>query len=95
VLQRALLERAIQSLTPGGLIAYVTCSPVSAETTEIVQQALDAHPGLVAVDTPAALAQVLGVEIPGCRRGTAVQLWTHRHATDSMFMQLLTTAKSG
>jgi len=95
VLQRALLERAVQSLTPGGLIAYVTCSPVSAETTEIVQQALDAHPGLVAVDTPAALAQVLGVEIPGCRRGTAVQLWTHRHATDSMFMQLLTTAKSG
>ncbi len=95
LLQRALLERAIQSLTPGGVIAYVTCSPVSAETTEIVQQAMESHPGLIAVDTPAVLAEVVGVEIPGSTRGTAVQLWTHRHGTDSMFIQLLSTPKSG
>ena len=26
----------------------------------------------------------------GAQRGTAVQLWPHRHATDAMFLQLLT-----
>jgi len=95
VLQKALLERAIELLAPGGVIAYVTCSPVTAETTDVVSAALSGHPELVAVDTPQALEEMLHRPVPGARRGTAVQLWTHRHGTDSMFIQLLTTAKSG
>jgi 16S rRNA (cytosine967-C5)-methyltransferase len=61
---------------------------VPAETTAVVAAALARHPGLEALDTPAALAAVSPVE--GTRRGTAVQLWPHRHGTDAMFVQLLT-----
>jgi 16S rRNA (cytosine967-C5)-methyltransferase len=77
------------------VIAYVTCSPVNAETTDIIAQALIDHANLVALDTPAVLEQCVGTEVPGARRGSAVQLWTHRHQTDSMFIQLLTTTKTG
>jgi 16S rRNA (cytosine967-C5)-methyltransferase len=87
-LQSRLLDAAIAALEPGGLLAYVTCSPVRAETTEIVAAALGRHPGLEALDTAEALAGISPAE--RTRRGTAVQLWPHRHGTDAMFVQLLT-----
>jgi 16S rRNA (cytosine967-C5)-methyltransferase len=87
-LQTWLLDAAVAALAPGGLLAYVTCSPVPAETTAIVAAALDRHPGLMALDTATALAAVSPAV--GTRRGTAVQLWPHRHGTDAMFVQLLT-----
>ncbi len=39
-LQRSLLHNAIRSTRPGGVIAYVTCSPHRRETTEIVDAVL-------------------------------------------------------
>lgn len=39
-LQRSLLHNAIRSTAPGGVIAYVTCSPHRRETTEIVDTVL-------------------------------------------------------
>lgn len=39
-LQRRLLEVAADSVRPGGIVAYVTCSPVVAETTEVVEAVL-------------------------------------------------------
>jgi 16S rRNA (cytosine967-C5)-methyltransferase len=90
VTQTRLLDAAVAALAPGGLLAYVTCSPVTAETEERVSDALDRHPGLEALDTTAVLAGITSGPLTGARRGTAAQLWPHRHGTDAMFVQLLT-----
>lgn len=44
-LQRALLATALASVLPGGVVAYVTCSPHRAETTEVVEHVLGRTPG--------------------------------------------------
>ncbi|WGD36361.1 transcription antitermination factor NusB [Lysinibacter sp. HNR] len=43
-LQDALLEAAVTALKPGGLLAYVTCSPHRAETRTVVNGMLKKHP---------------------------------------------------
>ncbi|MFD1720969.1 RsmB/NOP family class I SAM-dependent RNA methyltransferase [Amnibacterium endophyticum] len=88
-LQGVLLDAAVAATAPGGLVAYVTCSPVAAETTEVVSAALARHDRLRALPTTEVLERLAGVPLPGARRGTAAQLWPHRHATDAMFVQLL------
>lgn len=89
VLQAELLDAGLHALAPGGVLAYVTCSPVASETTAIIDQALSAHRDVVAIDTSAVLDSAAKSPIPRSSRGTAVQLWTHRHGTDAMFIQLL------
>ncbi|HHU38788.1 MAG TPA: rRNA cytosine-C5-methylase [Propionibacterium sp.] len=42
-LQRRLLATALESVRPGGVVAYVTCSPHRAETTEVVDHVLAAR----------------------------------------------------
>jgi 16S rRNA (cytosine967-C5)-methyltransferase len=76
-LQRELLEAALRLTRPGGVVAYVTCSPHPAETREIVAGAdlLDARP--------------LFPGVPHLGAGPAVQLWPHRHGTDAMFCAVL------
>lgn len=93
-LQTELLDAGLKALTPGGFLAYVTCSPVVAETTAIIDDALRRHPEIVAIDTARVLNQATTAPIPRSSRGTAVQLWTHRHGTDAMFIQLLQKAES-
>lgn len=88
-LQGELLESGLGALAPGGILAYVTCSPVVEETVSIVAAALDKNPGIEAMDTPAILDTIALCPVPGVSRGSAVQLWTHRHGTDAMFVQLL------
>jgi 16S rRNA (cytosine967-C5)-methyltransferase len=39
-LQRALLATALDSVRPGGVVVYATCSPVLAETVEVVDAVL-------------------------------------------------------
>lgn len=85
-LQGELLSAAMRAVRPGGVVAYVTCSPHLAETRAIVQGALAA--GAEAVDTRAVLERVApGTPLGGS--GSAVQLWPHRNGTDAMFVQLL------
>jgi 16S rRNA (cytosine967-C5)-methyltransferase len=84
-LQRELLGAALRAVRPGGLVAYVTCSPHIVEThvtaTESVRRApfdvelVDARPYLP--------------PMPRLGSGPAVQLWPHRHGTDAMFLALL------
>ena len=93
-LQTELLDAGLRALAPGGFLAYVTCSPVVAETTAIIDDALRRHPEIVAIDTAGVLNTATKVPIPRSSRGTAVQLWTHRHGTDAMFIQLLQKAES-
>jgi 16S rRNA (cytosine967-C5)-methyltransferase len=88
-LQTRLLDAAITALAPGGLLAYVTCSPHPAETREVVEAALARHPGLVALDTREIVQGIATADL-GAGVGPALQLWPHRHGTDAMFIQLLT-----
>ncbi len=88
-LQTRLLDAAIAALRPGGVLAYITCSPHAGETKAIVAQALRRHPGLRALDTQSVVRSI-AVEPLDLAPGMHVQLWPHRHGTDAMFIQLLT-----
>jgi 16S rRNA (cytosine967-C5)-methyltransferase len=93
-LQRALLDSAARACRPGGVVAYVTCSPHVAETRAVVDDAvragrrgrgptvevLDARPHVVGRD---------GAPLPELGDGPTVQLWPHVHGTDAMFIALL------
>ncbi len=83
-LQGELLDAAVGLLRPGGLLAYVTCSPHLAETAVPVLDVLRRHPGLTQVD-----ARPLLPGVPDLGDGPAVQLWPHRHGTDAMFLAVL------
>jgi 16S rRNA (cytosine967-C5)-methyltransferase len=82
-LQRRLLDSALASVRPGGVVAYVTCSPHTAETVDVVAAAARRDDVEVLPVAP------LFPEVPGLARGDAGQLWPHRHGTDAMFMALL------
>jgi 16S rRNA (cytosine967-C5)-methyltransferase len=65
---------------------YATCSPVLAETSEVVSAVLAWRTDAVLEDAAALLP-----EVPDCAGplpGT-FQLWPHRHGTDAMFGALL------
>ena len=91
-LQAKLLASAIASLKPGGLLAYVTCSPHAAETKAIVTSVLRKAVNIERMDTPAVLQSIVKepLDLP---HATHVQLWPHRHGTDAMFIQLLSKAQ--
>ena len=96
-LQRRLLASAIDHLAPGGVLAYVTCSPVVAETRSQVEGALRTLEGglLRELDARVAIAAATGTAPEEWGSGPAVQLWTHAHGTDSMFLALLTRDPAG
>lgn len=90
VLQRELLDSAIAALRPGGVLAYVTCSPHLAETVTQVLDAARRHP-VTLLDAPGVLAGY-GVEQSHSDAHPlpqAVQMWPHVHGTDAMFGALL------
>ncbi|MGW9112714.1 RsmB/NOP family class I SAM-dependent RNA methyltransferase [Microbacterium sp. NPDC055683] len=91
--QAELLDAAIGALRPGGVVAYVTCSPHLAETSAIVGAALERHAGRVTeLDARAVLQSVARtpLDLPAPQTGGGhAQLWPHRHGTDAMFLALL------
>jgi 16S rRNA (cytosine967-C5)-methyltransferase len=86
-LQRELLRSALSVVRPGGVVAYATCSPHRAETTEVVQ-AVRADPTLPSTELLDA-RQALPAGMPELGPGPTVQLWPHRHGTDAMFLALI------
>ncbi|MGV8969378.1 MAG: RsmB/NOP family class I SAM-dependent RNA methyltransferase [Microbacteriaceae bacterium] len=101
-LQADLLDSGLGALAPGGILAYVTCSPHLAETKVIIESTLKKWgEAIVKMDTPAVLDGIISsprvvdehprdqVEQVGSRP-MHVQLWPHRDGTDAMFIQLLT-----
>jgi len=76
-LQGELLAAALRLVRPGGVVAYVTCSPHPAETAAVVagHELIDARPAFAGV--------------PDLGPGPTVQLWPHRHGTDAMFCALI------
>jgi 16S rRNA (cytosine967-C5)-methyltransferase len=87
-LQKTLLTAALDSVRPGGVVLYATCSPVLAETSEVVSTVLDTRPDARLEDAAALLPGV--PDCAGPLPGT-FQLWPHRHGTDAMFGALLRT----
>ena len=85
-LQRTLLNAALDSVRPGGVVAYVTCSPHVAETREVVTAVVDGRGDVTILDAPAVLAEVPGLRAPEPR---FAQFWPHRHGTDAIFLALL------
>lgn len=92
-LQGELLDAAIRALKPGGVVAYVTCSPHLAETAVIVAEARRRWgAGLEELDTRAVLqgAARRPLDLPEPSDGSGrAQLWPHRHGTDAMSISLL------
>ncbi len=83
-LQRELLGSALDAVRPGGVVAYVTCSPHLAETRTVVDDVLGARPEVSREDARPHLPGV-----PHLGPGPDVQLWPHRHGTDAMYLSLL------
>ena len=83
-LQTRLLAVALDSVRPGGFVAYVTCSPHPAETVDVVAALRRARPDVEAVDVRPHLP-----DLPQLGPGPDVQLWPHRHGTDAMYLALL------
>lgn len=84
-LQRELLRAALAAARPGGLVAYVTCSPHIAETDLVVDDVLRGRADVEEVDARAGLPTPELEVGPGPR----FRLWPHRHGTDGMFCALL------
>ncbi|TDC52356.1 rRNA cytosine-C5-methyltransferase [Actinomadura sp. KC345] len=87
-LQRGLLGSALDSVRPGGVVAYVTCSPHLAETRVVVDDVLRGRDDVERLDAPPLLAS-LAHDITGLGNGPYAQFWPHRHGTDAMFLALL------
>jgi 16S rRNA (cytosine967-C5)-methyltransferase len=85
-LQEALLDGALDAVRPGGVVGYVTCSPVLAETKGVVSAVLGRRDDVRLEDAAPLLSGV--TDAAGPLAGT-VQLWPHRHGTDAMFLALL------
>ncbi len=85
-LQRELLGAALDSARPGGLVAYVTCSPHLAETRDVVTAVTQARDDVTVLDAPAVLPEVPGLRSLDPR---FAQFWPHRHGTDAIFLALL------
>jgi 16S rRNA (cytosine967-C5)-methyltransferase len=84
VVQQALFSSALDAVRIGGVVAYATCSPHLAETSEVVEGVLAARGDAVALDT-----RVLLPGVPELGAGPFVQLWPHRHGTDAMFVAVV------
>ncbi|WP_428966517.1 RsmB/NOP family class I SAM-dependent RNA methyltransferase [Micromonospora fluostatini] len=85
-LQRELLAAGLRAARPGGVVAYVTCSPHTVEThVSVTEAARRCGVGVDFVDA----RPLLPAGMPGLGDGPTVQLWPHRHGTDAMFLATL------
>lgn len=83
-LQVELLDAALSGTRPGGVVAYITCSPHLAETATVVGDVLERRADAERMD-----ARKLLPDVPDLGDGPDVQLWPHRHGTDAMYLALL------
>ncbi|MDQ0923933.1 16S rRNA (cytosine967-C5)-methyltransferase [Pseudarthrobacter sp. W1I19] len=88
-LQRELLASALAAVRPGGVVAYVTCSPHPAETTAVVSDALRKRDDLELLEAGQVLDSVSLTGNLGAGHESTAQLWPHVHGTDAMFLALI------
>ncbi|MGH3364307.1 MAG: RsmB/NOP family class I SAM-dependent RNA methyltransferase [Nocardioidaceae bacterium] len=94
-LQERLLRSALDAVRPGGVVAYVTCSPVVAETSEVVSRVLADRPDVVLQGAVSLFEGVPELHAEDARLPGTVQLWPHRQGTDAMFFALLRKRPAG
>ncbi|GAA0235404.1 transcription antitermination factor NusB [Saccharothrix mutabilis subsp. mutabilis] len=82
-LQRELLTAALGLVRPGGVVAYVVCSPHLSESVGVVAD-VARRTGAERLDTREYFPGV-----PDLGSGPHVQLWPHMHGTDAMFCSML------
>lgn len=87
-LQQELLQAGINALKSGGHLLYSTCSPLIPETNTQIRIALEANTGLELIDAKAVVGKLAPDLTLNTKRKT-VQLWTHLHSTDAMFIAIL------
>ena len=89
-LQRALLTTALDAAAPGGLVAYVTCSPHRRETSDVVLETLAERDDVEVMPYAEVLPELAAASDAGAATdGRFLQLWPHRHGTDAMFAAYL------
>jgi 16S rRNA (cytosine967-C5)-methyltransferase len=89
-LQGELFDAAVRVLAPGGILAYITCSPHTAETHGTLAAALERWRGRVEqLDTRAVLGGLSRHPLDLAGEPETAQLWPHRHGTDAMFIALV------
>lgn len=88
-LQRDLLRSALNAVRPGGVVAYVTCSPHIAETGLVVSDVTRKREDVTALNAVDAIQHVAATNVPDLGGGPYVQLWPHLHDTDGMFLALI------
>jgi 16S rRNA (cytosine967-C5)-methyltransferase len=71
------------------VVAYVTCSPVLAETSGVVSTVLADRDDVHLEDAVPLLPGVPDLRADEMRLPGTVQLWPHRQGTDAMFLALL------
>ncbi len=86
-LQRALLGTALDAAAPGGVVAYVTCSPHRHETVDVVRETLAGRDDVEVLPAGEVLPGL--VDATTGPDGEFLQLWPHRHGTDAMFAAYL------
>jgi 16S rRNA (cytosine967-C5)-methyltransferase len=82
-LQRELLTEALRLVRPGGVVAYVVCSPHLSETVGVLTDVAQ-RTGAEVLDT-----REFFPGVPDLGEGPHVQLWPHLHGTDAMFCVVL------
>jgi 16S rRNA (cytosine967-C5)-methyltransferase len=87
-LQRELLESAWKALEPGGVLAYVTCSPHLSETTAQVAWAEGKFKSDLELVNANEILNVVNPELGLDESFRTSQLWPHTHGTDAMFLAL-------
>ncbi|MDQ0575507.1 RsmB/NOP family class I SAM-dependent RNA methyltransferase [Agromyces albus] len=89
-LQGDLFDAAVGALAPGGILAYVTCSPHTAETHGTFGAALARWGDRVEqLDTRSVVEALSRHPLDLAGDADTVQLWPHRHGTDAMFIALV------
>lgn len=88
-LQGELLDAAADHLAPGGLLAYVTCSPHRAETRVVLDGLLKRYPSLREIDAKQIVNAVARDNLDLAGESLSAQLWPHRDGTDAMFIALV------
>jgi 16S rRNA (cytosine967-C5)-methyltransferase len=90
LLQSEIIDSAINSLLPGGIFGYATCSPHLSESRIAASEALKRHPEMELVDVTPYLHPDL--QESAVNRGS-LTLWTHKHNTDAMFLSIMRKKK--
>lgn len=87
-LQRELLQSAWALLEPGGVLAYVTCSPHLSETTAQVAWAQGKFKSDLELLNANAILNSINPHLELDETLRTAQLWPHIHGTDAMFLAL-------